>query len=293
MKAIHKYNFFKKKYGERLLADVVAIADFKKYIEKNPVHRLTYFDITFIAKGSENIMINQTNLPVQPGDVVCSIPGDVWIWEKRTDLEGYALVFEEEFFLSFFNDRLFLKDLIFLQDDRLSPLVRPGEEVFSQILEYLEKIRNEIQKGENRSQHVIRALVYLVLAILDSSAKLQAETRHNTVSEQHNNRHLQGFIKLVEEHYRQVHDVQFYADQLSITTNYLNKIVTSLLGTTSKKYILNKLIQEAMNLLSYTDMSISGISEHLKFESPSYFTRVFNRYVGVKPKEFRDGKRLI
>jgi AraC family transcriptional activator of pobA len=238
-------------------------------------------------------MINQTKLPVQPGDVVCSIPGDVWIWEKQTVLEGYALVFEEEFFLSFFNNKLFIKDLTFLQADRISPLVRLGEEVFSQILDYLEKIRSEIQQGKNRSQHVIRALVYLILAILDSSVNLQGEIRNDAVSEQHNNRHLQGFIKLVEEHYLQVHDVQFYADQLSITTNYLNKIVTALLGKTCKKYILNKVVQEAKNLLSFTDMSISEISEHLKFESPSYFTRIFNSYVGVKPKEFRDGKRRI
>lgn len=293
MKNIHRYNFFKKKYGERLLADVVAISDFKKYIQKNPVHRLTYFDITFIAGGRENITINQTKLPVQRGDVICSIPGDIWIWEKQTILEGYALVFEEEFFLSFFNNKRFLKDLKFLQDGHLSPLVRPDEELFSQIIEYLEKIRNEIQRSRSRSEHIIRALVYLVLSILDSTVTLQGEMHSNAASEQQNNRHLQGFIKLVEEHYLQVHEVQFYADRLCITTNYLNKIVTELLGTTSKKYILNKVIQEAKNLLSFTDMPISEISNNLKFESPSYFTRLFNSYVGVKPKEFRDGKRLV
>lgn len=140
---------------------------------------------------------------------------------------------------------------------------------------------------------LFRALVYLVLAILDSAVKLQGEMYNDTVSEQQNNRHLQGFIKLVEEHYLQVHEVQFYADRLCITTNYLNKIVTERLGTTSKKYILNKVIQEAKNLLSFTDMSISEISNNLRFESPSYFTRVFNRYVGVKPKEFRDGNRPV
>jgi AraC-like DNA-binding protein len=64
-----------------------------------------------------------------------------------------------------------------------------------------------------------------------------------------------------------------------------------LLGTTSKKYILNKIVQEAKNLLSFTDMSISEISNKLKFESPSYFTRIFNTYAGLNPKEFRQGNR--
>ncbi len=41
MKTIHRYNFFKKKYGEHLLADVVAISDFKKYIQKTPINGLS------------------------------------------------------------------------------------------------------------------------------------------------------------------------------------------------------------------------------------------------------------
>lgn len=290
MKNIHKYNFFKKKYGTQLLADVVAISEFRKYIQKTPTHRLTYFDITFITHGSEHININQTKLLVKTGDIICSIPGDVWTWKKKTTLEGFALVFEEDFFQSFFINKLFLNNLKFLRGDRLSPIIRPEEDLFSEILEFLTKIRTEIQR-ENRSEHIIRAFVYLVLAKLDNIKEIQDKIAFDIVSEQQNNRHLHGFIKLVEEHYLEVHEVQFYADKLFISTNYLNKIVKELLGTTSKKYILNKIVQEAKNLLSFTDMSISEISNKLKFESPSYFTRIFNTYTGLNPKEFRQGNR--
>jgi AraC-like DNA-binding protein len=121
--------------------------------------------------------------------------------------------------------------------------------------------------------------------------KEQDKSAFDALSENQNNRHLQGFIKLVEENYLEIHEVQFYADRLSISSNYLNKIMKELLGTTSKKYILNKIVQEAKNLLSFTDMSISEISNKLKFESPSYFTRIFNTYAGLNPKEFRQGNR--
>ncbi|MDX4973896.1 helix-turn-helix domain-containing protein [Myroides odoratimimus] len=290
MRKIHRYNFFKKKYGEHLLADVVAISEFRKYIQKNPTHRLTYYDLTFITQGNEYVTINQAKLPVQSGDVICSTPGDVWTWERNTALEGFALVFEEDFFQSFFINKLFLKDLNFLKAERLSPLISLNHELFSEILEFLGKIRNEIQK-KDRSEHIIRALVYLILAKLDNVEKGQDKPALDALSENQNNRHLQGFIKLVEEHYLEVHDVQFYADKLFISSNYLNKIVKELLGTTSKKYILNKIVQEAKNLLSFTDMSISEISSKLKFESPSYFTRIFNTYAGLNPKEFRVGNK--
>jgi AraC family transcriptional activator of pobA len=290
MKNIHRYDFFRKKYGAHLLADVVKISEFRKYIQKAPTHRLTYFDLTFITEGTEYVTINQSKLLVQRGDVICSTPGDVWTWERNTALEGFALVFEEGFFKSFFINKFFLNDLNFLKAERLSPLIRLKAELFSEILELLEKIRNEI-KGKDRSEHVIRAFVYLVLAKLDNQEKLQNKSSFDTLSEHQNNRHLQGFIKLVEEHYLEVHEVQFYADKLFISANYLNKIVRELLGTTSKKYIANKITQEAKNLLSFTDLSISEISDQLKFESPSYFTRFFKKSVGLKPKEFRIGNK--
>jgi len=290
MKNIHRYNFFRKKYGAHLLADVVAISEFRKYILKTPTHRLTYFDLTFITEGSEYVTVNHNKLFVKSGDVICSIPGDVWTWEKNTSLVGFALVFEEEFFQSFFINRFFLNDISFLKADRLSAVIRPKEKLFIEILEFLEKIRIEIQSTD-RNEDVIRAFVYLVLAKLDKEEKFQEKSKFDAHSVQQSNRHLQGFIKLVEENYLEVHEVQFYADKLFISANYLNKIVRELLGTTSKKYINQKIVQEAKNLLSFTDLSISEISDHLKFESASYFTRSFKKSVGLKPKEFRSGNR--
>ncbi|MGE8428708.1 MAG: helix-turn-helix domain-containing protein [Sphingobacterium sp.] len=177
-----------------------------------------------------------------------------------------------------------------LQAGRLSPLIRPKAKLFSEILEFLEKISIEIQERD-RNEHIIRAFVYLVLAKLDKEEKLQDKSNFDLLSEQQNNRHLQGFIKLVEEHYRTVHEVQFYADRLFISANYLNKLVRDLLGTTSKKYITHKILQEAKNLLSFTDLSISEINNLLKFESPSYFTRFFKKSEGIKPKDFRIGNK--
>ncbi|WP_138483983.1 hypothetical protein [Dyadobacter bucti] len=103
MKSIHRYHFFQGKYGKELLVDLVSISDINKYIEVAPTHRLTYYDITFITDGREKIIVNQHKLSVQPGDVICSIPGEVWSWPKQTVLQGYALLFEEAFLLSFFN----------------------------------------------------------------------------------------------------------------------------------------------------------------------------------------------
>ncbi|RZK01389.1 MAG: helix-turn-helix domain-containing protein, partial [Flavobacterium sp.] len=177
-----------------------------------------------------------------------------------------------------------------LKTQRLSPLIRIEKELFSELLLFLENIRKEI-RDKNRDENIIRAFVYLILSKLDKAQNMSDTSHLDFNSENQGNRHLQGFIKLVEKNYLEVHEVQFYADRLFISANYLNKIVRDLLGTTSKKYIAQKIMQEAKNLLNFTDLSIAEISNQLNFETPSYFTRFFKKSEGLKPKEFRLANR--
>lgn len=288
MKSIVQYHFANEKYGKPLLIDIVPIAEINKYIEKEPTHRLTFYDLTFIAEGSGNVSINQTELHVGAGDVICSIPGEIWSWPEQTAMKGYGLLFEGEFLFSFFNDKQFLNKFRYLKQGRTSPLIRLDKKLFKDVIGYLEEINNEIQLGVSSSEHVLRALVYLILALLDRAETVPVKTPNTNTKEEQANRHIQAFVKLVDEHYLQSHDVQFFADKLSITANYLNRMTKEYLGSTSKSFILNRVIQEAKNLLSYTSLSVAQISDELKFDAPSYFVRLFRKYTGMTPKQFRD-----
>lgn len=288
MKSIVQYHFVNEKYGKTLLIDIGPISEINKYIEKEPIHRLTYYDMTFITEGSEKIFINQTELHVNAGDVICSIPGEIWSWPKQTAMQGYVLLFEEEFLFSFFNDKQFLNKFGYLQHDRSSPLIRLNKKLFKNVIGYLEQINSEIQLGVSSSEHVLRALLYLVLALLERGDTVPIKTTITFTKEEQANRHIQAFIKLVDEHYLTSHDVQFFADKLFITANYLNRMTKEYLGYTSKSFILNRVIQEAKNLLNYTSLSVAEISNQLKFETPNYFVRLFRKYVGMTPKQYRD-----
>ncbi len=287
MKSIHQYNFYRKKYGVDLPIDVVAIRDFKKYIEKNRTHRLSYFDLTFILEGNEKLVINNSKMLVKRGDIICSIPGQVWSWQKNTKLEGYALVFEEEFLLSFFMDRYFLRKLSYLQVHRTSPLLTAKEDQFEILLQHLNSLRSEILKRAGCNTNILRALLYLILSLLENcelKAFKNSEQKQVTII----NGYIESFTSLVDANFMTKRDLLFYADKLFITTNYLNKIAKEFLGSTAKKYILNKTIQEAKNLLSYTSLSIAEISDRLNIETSSYFVRMFRKHTGMTPKEFRN-----
>ena len=52
-------------------------------------------------------------------------------------------------------------------------------------------------------------------------------------------------------------------------------------------FILRKKSEEAGRLLTYTDKSLTSVSEYLGFSSQSHFARVFKKYMGMTPAEYR------
>ena len=286
MNSIPQYNFYRKKYGKELLIDVIDLSSIKDNIGKTPVHRVTYYDITFITEGGEEVAINDSSYVVASGSAICSIPGDVWTWKPNTQMNGYVLVFEEEFLLSFFSDPLFLKRFAFLNPQRESALVYIEEHLFVRIEQLLLLIKEEINNDTEKDHHILRAMLYEVLMLLNRSY-IASCTKAEPCKEIVVDRYIHSFVQIVNDNYTTQHNVQYYADKLFITTNYLNRIVKQTLGVTSKQYIQTKVIQEAKRLLTYTTLSIAEISLTLHFETPSYFIRSFKKHSGSTPREYR------
>lgn len=91
-------------------------------------------------------------------------------------------------------------------------------------------------------------------------------------SREASNNHVSKFMNLVNIHSKEQHSVQYYADKLCITSNYLNEMVTSTMGFSAKQYIQNKVMDEAKRLLVYTNVPISDIAFELCFSTVSYLS---------------------
>lgn len=287
-KSIYLYNFYRKKYGKELLVDIIDLQSIKNNIKKNPIHRLSYYDITFITDGEEEIFINESKYEAKPKDAITSIPGEVWQWNSNTTLNGYVLVFEEEFLLSFFNDPLFLQKLQFLHPERKKALISLDETTLLRITTLLRELRDEIKTNLDKDLHILRAMLYEILALLDRSYRKY--NNENELNNKNSSRHINTFVQLVNTHYIHHRNIEFYADKLFITSNYLNKIVKQHFGLSPKEYILQKVYQEAKLLLTHTTLSIKEITDKLHFSTASYFIRSFKKHIGICPQKYRNQK---
>lgn len=283
---IPRYTFYKNKYGSELLIDVVELKYIKKFLSQSSVHTLTYYDITFVTEGEGKFSIdNQTN-EAASRDVFFSKPGEIRNWDTRHIVNGYALIFEDEFLSSLFKDSLFVQHLSFFQSGKTSSKLQLPDELYMRILQILHNIKTEIDSYRQNDVYVLRALLYEVLMLLDREYK-KVNMEEETTSKEVGNIHIDKFMKLVESHLKEQHSVQYYADKLCITPNYLNEIVTSTKGISAKQYIRNKVMDEAQRLLTYTDFPISDIAFELHFSTVSYFIRSFRQYTGTTPLLYR------
>ncbi len=280
---ITQYDFFRTKYGDELLIDLIRLEDLEKYIRFSPVQRLTYYDITIIADGNGTFNIDGYEQDLRHGSVFFSAPGQIRKWNTHKVPKGYVLIFEEEFLLTFFNDTQFVQNLSCFNSYDKPPVLHLELDEYDQLMALLREVKNEILSFRNNDKHILRALLYQSLIFLNRKFVATYPTSQKKVI----NNYVYQFIQLVETNHHQYRMLDYYAQQLHITSGHLNSLVKDYLGISAKKYILNKNILEAKRMLQYTNMTIDQIAYHLNYENTTYFIRTFREHTNITPLRFR------
>lgn len=285
MKKIPIYKFYRHKYGSELLIDVLEFDELKEGIRRAPIHRETFYQIVLFTKGHEPVGVNNYQRVVNPGEIVCARPGEVWRWRQDTALEGYVLIFEGAFLLSFFNDASFLEHFHYLKPERSTPFLFPDTSLEERLLHLFRQMKEEMENPQNKDQHILRAMLYEFLMLLNRAGSGSQERL--LLSTPSSDRYHERFVRLADRDYREHHDVEYYANKLCITSNYLSRLVCRHTGITTKQYLNKKLIDESKRLLVYTTLSVNEISDWLCFDSAAYFIRLFHKSTGVSPTQYR------
>ena len=91
----------------------------------------------------------------------------------------------------------------------------------------------------------------------------------------------------VRRHLSEPVSVDGMAEALYLSRPYLSARFRKETGQTLTDYILNEKTEEAKCLLRYSDKSAASIAAFLGFSSHGHFCRVFRKYAGMTPNEYR------
>ena len=79
------------------------------------------------------------------------------------------------------------------------------------------------------------------------------------------------------------------AENVHVSPYYLSHLFREKLGVTFIEYVTGVRMEMAKNYLLHTRMPIAAIAEKLGYDDAGYFGKVFRKYTGTTPKNFRRG----
>ena len=78
------------------------------------------------------------------------------------------------------------------------------------------------------------------------------------------------------------------AEQQNLNAGYLSALFHKEVGETVTQYITRKRLQLAQHLLKTTQLQIQTVAQHCGISDVSYFTKLFKKYLGKTPREYRN-----
>ena len=94
-------------------------------------------------------------------------------------------------------------------------------------------------------------------------------------------------IRYISQNFSRNLTLDEVADHVHLNSAYFSTLFKQSTGSSFKEYLNMVRIEESKRLLSNTDYSIIDISLATGFEDQSYFSKVFKKYTGLTPKQYR------
>lgn len=142
-------------------------------------------------------------------------------------------------------------------------------------------------QSEKRHFAVLLSYVNVVISLVEAFYKRQFSTdpkQYNRVVTDFQ----QSLIEYYHQPVKQLPNVQYFADKLGLTANYLGDIIKHFTQKSALENIHEFVIKKAKELLRQNiEMNTTEIAYELGFEYPNYFSKFFKKQVGLSPKEYR------
>ena len=94
-------------------------------------------------------------------------------------------------------------------------------------------------------------------------------------------------LEYIREHFNQDITQQELSEQFYLNPVYISQLFRKRLGMTYQTYLTRLRIDRARQYLEQTDLMVYEISELVGYSDTAYFSRVFEKTVGIRPTDYR------
>ncbi|MBR0194981.1 MAG: AraC family transcriptional regulator [Paludibacteraceae bacterium] len=249
-----------------------------------------YLTLLICHSGSSRALYDMQEVVFRPNEVAMVLPNHIISPIERspdysTTIIMHSLAFEQEMTrrrMTHDRNKFHKLPACLLTDEEMGQ--------YMQAVELLEIISNAPVSRFPHRHDMLLSQTDIMTEMLDA---FRRELDENTKALSHHNVVFNDFCNLLATHYREQHEVAFYAEKAHLTTRHFSVVIKEVVGLSASDYIEQYLATQAKNLLSSRpDLSVLQIGEHLGYADASSFCRFFKRLTGMTPNDFRQRSAL-
>lgn len=268
---------------------------FETDLWEHPVHKHTYYEVIFIIEGRGKHNINDNTCPYDKGDVFLLGPEDFHFFKIDTLTKFCFIRFTDLFFgKSLSKDQIsWHRTLEFLLH---SPYHKGGSMVENEqekkILDHLLQVLllEYKERKEGSYEIMMDSLMKSIFTIISRNIIKQSINDDKSIKKTEPIEEILMYIS------QNIHNpehlkIDHLADRCRYSPKYLSIFFKRQTGESLQHYILKYKINLIMGRLQFSELSISQIAYEFGFTDESHLYKIFKKYQGISPKEYRLEKR--
>ncbi|MDW3196383.1 MAG: helix-turn-helix domain-containing protein [Cytophagales bacterium] len=176
--------------------------------------------------------------------------------------------------------------LFFTLKDALSLTLSDADQLKFNLL--FEVFKEEFsEEDDNLKTEMLRTILKRLIVKMTRLHKMQ----HGELVETTELNVVRQFNVLVEKNFKQLHQVQDYANLMYKSPKTISNIFSKFHDRSPREIILDRIVLEAKRMLLYTDSTSKEIAHELGFTEIPHFSRFFKQKTQMSPSGFREASQ--
>lgn len=233
------------------------------------------YQLLYVAAGKAHFFFNGKERIVSKGNMVLFRPGEVQMYYL------YASEKPETYWVHFTGANVEM-----LLDYYEMP---KGENVFftgtSPDYQWLfRQMIQELQLRRVNYEDLLNMNLRHIFLMINRYLKEDTRVNSDVLNE------IEKAIHFFNDNYNQTISIEDYAEEHHMSACWFIRSFKQIVKTTPMQYIVSLRITNAMNLMDNTAYNVSQVAAAVGYDNPLYFSRLFSKYTGMSPSEYKKSK---
>lgn len=261
-------------------------AVFKTNDKQQFLHVHDCLELNIVEHGEGHYIINGKKYPVRRGDIFVINNREPHMAVHDEDMELTVLIFDIGLLWSSKGMSGFLTPFL-SRKEQFSHRITEQNMYYGEMADLFWKIEQEYRDRQSGWQIALQSLLGYLLTLLYRCYEEKQELEENGEDFQRMYTRICAVFTYIEKHFTEKITLECLAQEVSMSQQYLCKCFRRVTGRTIFDYIEQMRLQYSCYLLRTTQESITEIAMDSGFNTVSYFNRIFKKYKGCTPRQYR------